>query len=223
VISFLSVDRVFVTILGYPMSYVELAGTLLYLASVWLIVKRNAWTWPVGIASVILYFLLFYQIRLYSDALEQLYYLGACVYGWWFWLRRGPREGARVAVRFSTPRGMLAAAGATAVLSLGLGRAMSRVHLWAPGLFPEPASYPYVDAATTVMSFTAMWLLARQRTEAWVYWILVDVVGIWLYSVKNVRFVALLYVLLLIMAVRGFVGWRRASSGRAEFETSRAG
>ncbi|MFZ2359660.1 MAG: nicotinamide mononucleotide transporter family protein [Anaerolineae bacterium] len=57
------------------MSYVELLGTILYLWSVWLIAHRRVLTWPVGIISVLLYMALFYQIRLYADALEQIYYL----------------------------------------------------------------------------------------------------------------------------------------------------
>jgi nicotinamide mononucleotide transporter len=88
---------------------------------------------------------------------------------------------------------------------------MSRLHVLLPALFPEPASYPYVDALTTVMSFTAMLLMARQRIESWVYWIVVDVIGIWLYFVKDVRFVSLLYVILLILATKGLVSWLRVS------------
>ncbi len=67
------------------MSYIEFAGTVLYLWSVWLIAHRNILTWPVGIVAVALYLALFYQIRLYADALEQVYYLGASAYGWWNW------------------------------------------------------------------------------------------------------------------------------------------
>ncbi len=51
----LSVDNIAFTLLGYPMSYIELVGTLLYLWSVWLISKKNMLTWPVGIVSVLLY------------------------------------------------------------------------------------------------------------------------------------------------------------------------
>ena len=44
----LSVDTIFFTILGYPLSYVEFVGTILYVWSVWLIAKRNVLTWPVS-------------------------------------------------------------------------------------------------------------------------------------------------------------------------------
>jgi nicotinamide mononucleotide transporter len=164
--------------------------------------------------------LLFYQIRLYSDAVEQVYYLAACVYGWWRWGRL-PREHGRISqVTFSSGRGIILALAITSVLSVAAGLLMSRLHVLLPALFPEPASYPYVDALTTVMSFTAMLLMARQRIESWVYWIVVDVIGIWLYFVKDVRFVSLLYVILLILATKGLISWLRVSVREDPTETA---
>ena len=209
----LSVETAAFTVLGYPMSYVELSGTLLYLWSVWLMARRRMLTWPVGIASVLLYAALFYQIRLYSDAAEQIYYLAASVYGWRRWKasREGATGGRAVPVRFSRLKGVVSGIAVTVALSAALGAFMARANLLLPRVFPEPASFPYLDALTTVMSFTAMWLLARGRAESWAYWIAVDVIGVWLYYVKGVRFVALLYVLLLCMAFGGLVSWARAA------------
>jgi nicotinamide mononucleotide transporter len=204
----LSVDTVFVTVLGYPLSYIEFVGTVLYLASVWLIVKRNILTWPVGIVSVVLFAILFYQIRLYSDTIEQVYYLAASVYGWWFWSHTEPNLKIIEKVGFSPHRSLVGWAAFTIGASLVVGLVMTRIHLWLPAIFGEPASYPYVDGLTTVMSFVAMWLLARKRVESWVYWIVVDVIGIWLYFVKDVKFLSLLYVILLVIATKGFLEWR---------------
>ena len=206
----LSVDQVFLTVLGYPMSYIEFFGTVLYLWSVWLITKRHMLTWPVGIVSVLLYMALFYQIQLYSDTLEQVYYLGTSVYGWWHW--SGSARDRRVVtdVRYGSVRVILLTVLLTAVLAAADGALVSRIHLIWPSMFPREASYPYIDALTTIMSFTAMWLMARKRIESWIYWIIVDLIGIWLYYVKEVRFVALLYVILLIMATRGLILWNTA-------------
>ncbi len=201
------VDTVFFTVLGYPMSYIELVGTVLYLWSVWLISKRHMLTWPVGIVSVLLYMALFYQIRLYSDALEQIYYLGTSAYGWWYWSRSQQREHSITDVSFSSPRMVLVWLCVTLALSASLGGIMSHIHMWFPKIFPEPASYPYLDALTTIMSFVAMWLMVRKHIESWVYWIVVDVIGIWLYFTKDVKFISLLYVMLLFLAIRGFVNW----------------
>ena len=204
----LSVDNTFVTVLGYPLSYIEFVGTVLYLASVWLIAKRNILTWPIGIASVLLYMILFYQIQLYSDTIEQVYYLGASAYGWWYWSRTEPSQQIITRVRFSPPRALVGWAVFTIGVSVVVGLAMTRIHVWVPSIFPEPAAYPYVDGLTTVMSFVAMWLLARKRIESWVYWIIVDIIGIWLYFVKDVKFLSLLYVILLVIATKGFLEWR---------------
>jgi nicotinamide mononucleotide transporter len=204
-----SVDNIAFTVFGYPLSYVELVGTVFYLWSVWLIARRRIWTWPIGIVAVILYMLIFYQIRLYSDALEQVYYLVASVYGWWHWLR-SPREGATIVdVGFSSRTTVLVWLLVSVVLGIALGAFMSRAQVLLPAIFPEAASFPYLDALTTIGSFIAMWLTARRRIESWIYWIVIDIAGIGLYYVKGVKFIALLYVVLLGLAIKGFVSWSR--------------
>lgn len=207
--NFLSVDNIAFTVLGYPMSYVEFIGTILYLWSVWLISKRRVLTWPVGIASVLLYMVLFYQIRLYSDTLEQVYYLAASVFGWFMWNKSPKDDGQITDVSYSSPKWLTLWIGITAVISVITGYLMSQIHILLPTIFPEAASFPYLDALTTIMSFSAMWLMIQKKTESWIYWIIVDVVGIWLYFVKDVRFISLLYVILLILAINGLRMWNK--------------
>jgi len=206
-IEFWSVNSIAFNILGYPMSYVEFLGTIFYLWSVWLISQRNILTWAVGIVSVLLYMVLFYQIRLYSDMMEQIYYLGVSVYGWWRWSTPKLDTGEILNVRYSPKRKIIVAASITIALTFVMGALMSQIHTILPAIFPEKASFPYLDALTTIMSFTAMWLMTHKRIESWYYWIIVDVIGIWLYYVKEVRFIALLYVILLFMAINGLISW----------------
>ena len=66
-----------------------------------------------------------------------------------------------------------------------------------------------IDAVTTVASFVAMWLLSKKRVESWIYWIVVDAVAIWLYFIKDFKFLSLLYVILLGIAINGWLTWRR--------------
>ncbi len=205
------VNTIAFTILGYPLSYIELVGTILYLWSVWLITRQKILTWPVGIVSVLLYMVLFYQIQLYSDTLEQAYYLVASVYGWWLWSSRGRQAEQAFAPYVSAPRTLGLVLLLTAVLSAALGGLMSRIHELQPALFPQPAAFPYLDSLTTIMSFSAMWLMAQKRLESWAYWIIVDMIGIGLYYVQGVRFISLLYVILLGLAINGLVSWLRSA------------
>ena len=57
-----------------------------------------------------------------------------------------------------------------------------------------------------------MWLMARRRTESWYYWIVVNVIGIGLYYAKDVKLISLLYVILLVLAFRGLIEWRRTQT-----------
>jgi nicotinamide mononucleotide transporter len=191
------------------MSYVEFIGTILYFWSVWLIAKRRILTWPIGIISVLLYMVLFYQIRLYSDTIEQIYYLGASVYGWWIWDKSPMDNGQITDVAYSNGQVITLWMIVTAFVSGVFGFLMSRIHILLPLIFPEAASFPYLDAITTIMSFSAMWLMAQKKTESWVYWIVVDGIGIWLYFVKDVKFISLLYVVLLVMAFNGLRMWNK--------------
>ncbi len=217
--NFLSVDNIAFTVLGYPLSYVELIGTLLYLWSVWLIAQRQMLTWPIGIVSVFLYMLLFYQIQLYADAIEQIYYLGASVYGWWLWSRtaqavNNPDDDTQ-RVFYSSARTIVMVLVGTLVLSALTGYLISQAHVLLPAVFTAPAAVPYLDSLTTIMSFTAMLMMAQKRTESWIYWIVVDVIGIGLYYARDVRFISLLYVILLVLAIRGFIGWNRSARRQA--------
>lgn len=209
-LEFWSVNNIAFNILGYPISYIEFLGTIFYLWSVWLISQRNILTWAVGIVSVLLYMVLFYQIRLYSDMVEQVYYLGISVYGWWRWSTPKLDSGKVLNVRYNPRRQIILAASVTIALTFVMGALMSQIHIILPAIFPEQASFPYLDALTTVMSFTAMWLMTHKRIESWYYWIVVDIIGIWLYDIKGVKFIALLYVILLLMAINGLISWLKA-------------
>jgi nicotinamide mononucleotide transporter len=90
-----------------------------------------------------------------------------------------------------------------------MGYIMGNIHRYLPKIFPEPASFPFLDAFTTILSFAATILMAYKRIECWYLWILVDVIGIGLYYTKNVVFVALLYCIFLVLATNGFFNWRR--------------
>lgn len=204
----LRVDKTLFTLMGYPMSFLEVSGTMLNLASVWLAVKRHTLNWPVGIAGVILFGVLFYQIHLYADLLEQVYYLVTGFYGWWLWARAN-KGGTRrpVPVAWCSRR---AVTGTTAGLLAGtalLGWTTQRLDDWWPAVFPEPTTYPWWDAATTTMSFAAQILMAHRKVESWALWIAVDVIGIWLYAAKGVTLVAALYAVFLVLAVKGGASW----------------
>jgi nicotinamide mononucleotide transporter len=206
-----SVNNIFFTFLGYPMSYLEFVGTIFNILSVWLVTKNNIWTWPVGIIAVILFGLLFYQIQFYSDLIEQIYFLVTGFYGWWLWFRpqemTSEKELKKVEISYNTRQANIISIVIIVFGSIAAGYGMSKIHLLLPTLFPLPASFPYLDAFTTVMSFVAQMQMAYKKIESWYLWITVDVIGIGLYYVRGVKFVSLLYVIFLVLATKGLLNW----------------
>lgn len=199
-------------ILKYPISWVELIGTIAGLISVWLAVKNHVWTWPVGLLNVICFAVLFYHSRLYSDALLQVYFFGISLYGWYFWQQRKGEPETPIRVLSGQQRWVWA--GLLLAGTLVQGTLMSHIHTLAPAFFPGPAAFPYPDAFTTVASIIATFLLARRVLESWVLWVLVDVVSIVLYFSKGIVLVGVEYVVFLGLAVTGGLRWFRSWRAR---------
>lgn len=205
----LNVNSILFTVLGYPMSYVEFFGTVFTAWSVFLAAKNKVSTWPVSIVGIILYGFLFYQIQLYSDLFEQVYYFITAFWGWYLWTQSKSDKDNSQLVFTSTKKQNLLAFISTIIFTFGLAKLMENIHLIFPVLFPIAASYPLVDSFTTILSFVATIYLARRRVENWYLWILVDVIGVWLYYQKGVIFLSILYFAFLINAIYGLIKWQK--------------
>jgi nicotinamide mononucleotide transporter len=207
------IREIFVTVLGYQLSYLELMGTVFGLLCVVLLAREKICGWPIGILNIIFFFILFYQIQLYSDMLLQVYFLGTSIFGWWKWTHPDPEEKKRQKELRVSVNGLKANLIWTGVVLLAvalLGTFMRYVHVLWPSAFSKPAAYPYWDAATTVMSILAQWFLAKKVLESWILWVVVDIICVVLYFKKDVLFMSLEYFIFLIIAAYGLVAWWRA-------------
>ena len=86
-------------------------------------------------------------------------------------------------------------AGAATVL---LGGAMRRY---------TRAALPFWDAAITVLSLIAQYLLTGKVVDSWVLWITVDVLAVGVYCARRLYLTAALYAVLLALAARGLMTW----------------
>ncbi len=207
---FFDINLIFFTVFDYPMSYIEFFGTILTIWCVWLTSKAKILSWPVGIAGSLLYLFLFYQIQLYSDLMEQIYFIVTSVIGWYMWMRYKKEQEADHATVIPAVNSIKENLIWIGVIVLGtavLTYFTMNFNNWWPQFFPEPVSYPMLDALTTVMSFVAQFLLMRKRVESWILWIIVDAIGIGLYWVKGVKFLSLEYLLFFFIASYGLYNW----------------
>jgi nicotinamide mononucleotide transporter len=181
------------------MNWIEPIAVVLGILSVYLLVKRNIWAFPIGIVMVALYIVIFYQARFYSDVLLQVVYIFMQIHGWYTWHHSAAGADNRIEVlRMTTLHWrwtiLIQLAGA-----LALGKVMSA---W------TDASLPWVDAFTTTMSLLAQWWMNRKFLENWILWITVDAIYLYQYTAKELYLTTLLYAVFLVLAVMGYREWK---------------
>jgi nicotinamide mononucleotide transporter len=181
--------------------WLEVAGMAATVLGIWLTTKRLLICWPVVLLADFLYLVVFYQARLFSDALLQIFFVAFTLYGWWHWWR-GVRQQGEVRVEALSAGGWIGGLVAGAIGAVLLGWLMVRVG----------AALPHLDAALTSYSLVASWWQARKHIANWWLWIAVDAIYVGEYLYKDLRATALLYAGLVLLAVLGLRDWRRAAS-----------
>jgi len=193
------------TIMGYPISYVELIGTVFGLISVYFASRANILTWGTGIINELFLFILFFQVHLYADMFLQVYFFVVTIYGWYSW-NTTTVENKIAAINIKV-RWLIAVV--IIVGSLLSGFLIKNIHLYLPGYFKIAAAYPFTDSLVMVLSVIATVLLAKKKIENWHLWILVDAICVILYFKKGVYFLSLEYLIFLVLASYGLYHWKK--------------
>lgn len=191
------------TVWGSPVTWLETVAFALAIAMVVFNMKVNPLGWPMAIASSLLYFLLFWNSRLYGDGALQLVFVVVAGWGWWQWLRGTQADGTALVVRSLDARGRWACIGAVAVSWPLVG-----AFLWR---FTD-TDVPWWDAFPTAASLVGQWLLGRKYVENWVAWIVVNVVATGLFAYKGLWLTVLLYAVFIVMSVVGWRAWQRQAA-----------
>ncbi|MEP0355287.1 nicotinamide riboside transporter PnuC [Paraglaciecola sp.] len=178
-------------------SLLEWVATLAGFLCVYLLIKRNIWSFAFGLIQVSIYAWIFFDVKLYSDMALHVFYIGFQFYGWWVW-RHSSNENNQILVEKGSPKEYLLWVCAVVTSTVILGTLMQQ---------NTDASFPYPDAFTTCASLAAQWLLSHRRLWNWSLWIIVDIVAIAIYWQKGLYPTSLLYSSLLIMACVGQWQW----------------
>ena len=181
------------------MSVEEIIGFATGALCVWLAVRQNVWTFPIGIVNNIVYAILFTSTGLYAGATLQVIYLGLGALGWFWWVRGGS-GGGTLAVR-PTPR-LAWVLGAVAAVALTL------TLVWVLSTWTD-SSAPVLDSVTTSLSLVAQLMLGRKWIGNWAVWIVADIIYVALYLSMGLYLTAILYTGFIAMCAVGVRDWRR--------------
>jgi nicotinamide mononucleotide transporter len=182
------------------MNSLEVVAVAFGVLSVWLSTRQHIVSWPTALVNTALYFVVFLRAGLYANMGLQAVYFSLSLYGWYAWLYGGAQHTPLVVRRATRRHAMLLAPLAVAV-ALIVGFTLSRV---------QGATLPWLDASTTAVSLVAQWMMTRKLLENWILWNLVNVVMVGMMISQGLFPTAALYGAYFVLAVSGFVSWRRS-------------
>ncbi len=182
------------------MSPLEISAAVFGAVSVYLSTKENIWSWPTAIINVGLYTIVFHQSRLYADMGLQVVYFTLSIYGWYNWLHGGEQHTV-LHVSRATPRTLAVLALLIVAFATALGTTLyTRTN----------AALPFLDSALVATSLAAQWLMTRKVLENWLLWVAVDVVYVPMFISRGLLATAVLYAVFLVLAMLGYISWRRS-------------
>lgn len=182
------------------MSPIEITASLLGFICIFLTVRQNILTFPIGIVSAFLYVFIFFEARLYSDMILQGFFILFQAYGWYHWLYGG-NEHSRLPITNNTIGHNIMWVLVGAVSSVGIG--------WYFHTFTN-AALPFWDSNILAFSLVAQWLMSIKKIEHWIYWIVIDCLATVIYSVRELYLTSILYFVFMILAIIGWLQWKKA-------------
>lgn len=179
-------------------SWLEWLGFVSTVACIYLAAKENIWNWPISILSIVVSAFLYFKSHLFGDFALQFYFLFTAFYGWWFWIKK-KREDDKPVVSIKM-RHWVFILFAVVLLTGILGFFLDNY---------TPTNVPYEDGFCTAVSFVAQIMLTRKILENWILWIIVDICYVPLLMYKNLNVYAFLYAILVLIAIKGYLDWRK--------------
>lgn len=205
----------------------EFVAALFGVISVLYARKENILVFPTGIISTAIYVYLLSQWSLYGDLIINIYYTFMSVYGWYMWHKIIDDQHHHISISRTNAIDKLKAVVIFLFTSIfvvvvyryynvmpnHLGFTESVAYAWqhitSGNLQDFKTATPFLDTFTTGIFFAAMWLMANKKLESWTLWIVGNVVSIPLYFVKGYGFTGIQYTIFLILAIMGYIEWRK--------------
>jgi nicotinamide mononucleotide transporter len=161
--------------------------------------RNHVALYPTGIISTTIFIYLFIRAGLYAESLLNGYYLVMSIYGWALWQRHHGSENPR-AISINSEADWTITS-----LIVVLGWILLYVVL---KTFTD-STVPVLDALVSCTAWAGMWLLARHKVENWILLNISNLIAIPLLFYKHLPFTALLTLFLFIVAIFGYLRWKK--------------
>lgn len=197
-------------------TWIEAIAVISGIVSVWYSRKENILVFPTGLLNTTIYIYLSFKGHLLGEASVNLYYTIMSLYGWYLWTRKNQtnQEFILQITNSNTKQRVqqfLFFAGVYAIIYFAL--------VYLKKSF-APEAIPWADALASASAYTAMWLMAKKKVESWFWWVLTNIASIPLYFIKGYTFTSVQFIVLLILAIAGWIEWSKKASQTKIFKAA---
>jgi len=172
---------------------IELVAVTFSLIYVILAAKRNIYCWIAAIISVSAYIYICFCSKLFAETGLQIFYLLMAFYGYYNWNKSTNNTIATWSVNKH-------------LLLILIGSFLTFIMGYYLTIYTE-AEMPIIDSFTTIFSILATYMIAKKILENWLYWIVIDIVSIYIYYNKDLYLSSLLFITYTIIAFFGYISW----------------
>lgn len=170
---------------------------------------RNNLCWFFAIASSGIYVYLCIDGKLYIESVLQVFYVVMAIVGWFSWRKDTSLNSKELDASLGideTNNDVKAWPISYHLYNLAISGGVAFILGFSFDTFTDQAN-PYADAFTTVFSLVATFMVIRKILENWIYWIVIDLVSIFLYHQRGYSLSAVLYFIFTILAIAGLIAW----------------
>ena len=187
---------VFFNSINFNWSWIEKLAVIFSVTYVVLAAKGNIWCWFFAAASVSIYIYLCYEAKLFAETILQIFYLLMAFLGYFSWSNSNRKF---IVKQLSISHHILIIlSGAVITFLIGFYLAT----------YTE-AKMPIIDSFTTCFSIIATFLVIRKVLENWLYWIIIDIVSVYIYFSRDLHLTSILFLTYTCVAIVGYINWKK--------------
>lgn len=187
---------VFFNSINFNWSWIETLAVIFSVTYVVLAAKGNIWCWFFAAVSVSLYIYLCYEAKLFAETILQIFYLLMAFLGYFSWSNSNKKF---IAKQLSVSHHIsIILSGAIITFLIGFYLAT----------YTE-AKMPIIDSFTTCFSIIATFLVIRKILENWLYWIIIDIVSVYIYFSRDLHLTSILFLTYACVAIVGYINWKK--------------
>ena len=159
---------------------------------------NKIWLYPTGIAGTLLSIYILLMAGLYAESLLNGYYVIMSIYGWWYWIKK--KDLPPVKITYCNRKDWITVSGIILVSFVLLAILLKKF---------TSSSVPFWDAWVSATAWAGMWLLAKRKIENWILLNVSNAFAIPLLFYKHLLMYAGLTAFLFIVAVQGYIEWKK--------------